>query len=78
MLPYVAITAALAFFLLWRLGLLEDLQRTAPGRRDPLKRRRLNRPRPQVAPPPEEKTEDRLEVFEKFIKKLSDDDDPEA
>jgi len=78
MLPIVAITAALAFFLLWRLGVLDELSRSAPGRRDPLKRRKLNRPKPQVIPPQEAKTEDRLEVFEKFIKKLSDEDDPEA
>ena len=78
MLPFVAITAALAFFLLWRLGVLDELKQAAPGRRDPLKRRRPNRPRPQVAPPPEAKTEDRLEVFEKFIKKISDEEDPEA
>lgn len=74
MLPYVVATAALVFFLLWRLGVLDDLNRAAPGRRG--SRRKVEKPGVKPARSPKTKGEDRLEVFQKFIEKLPDEDEP--
>ena len=62
MLPFVTILAA-----------LDDLRRNAPGQRGV--RWKVEKPRPQAAKTPARKSEDRLEVFQKFIEKLPDDDD---
>jgi hypothetical protein len=72
MLPFVTILAALVFFLFWRWGILDDLNRSAPGRRG---RWKIEKPRPKTTRPPAGEREDRLEVFQKFIEKLSDEDD---
>lgn len=73
MLAFVTIIAALVFFLLWRLGVLDDLSRSASGRRGA--RWKVEKPRAAAAKPPARNSDDRLEVFQKFIEKLPDDDD---
>jgi hypothetical protein len=73
MLPIITLTAALIFFVLWRTGVLDDLCRSAPGRG--VARWKIEKPRakPAKSPPPGRK--DRLEVFQKFIENLPDDDE---
>jgi len=74
MLAYVTITAALVFFLLWRLGVLDELNRAARGGRG--KRWKVEKSRAKPVRSPKPKREDRLDVFQEFIEKLPDEDDP--
>jgi hypothetical protein len=76
MLPFVTILVALVFFLLWRWGILDDLRRSASGQRGA--RWKVEKPRPRAAKPSSPKSEDRLEVFQKFIEKLPDEDDQDS
>jgi hypothetical protein len=73
MLPFVTILVALVFFLLWRWGVLDDLRGRAQGQGGA--RWKVEKPRPKAARTASRKTDDRLEVFQKFIEKLPDDDD---
>jgi hypothetical protein len=73
MLPIVALTAALVFFLLWRWGVLDELKRGAPARTS---RWKIEKPRAKPARSRPSGREDRLEVFQKFIENLPDEDEP--
>jgi hypothetical protein len=73
MLPIIALTAALIFFVLWRSGVLDELNRSAPGRGSA--RWKIEKPRAKRAESPPRDRKDRLEVFQKFIENLPDDDE---
>ncbi len=73
MLPIIALAAALIFFVLWRSGVLDELNRSAPGRGGA--RWKIEKPRAKPAKSPPRARKDRLEVFQKFIENLPDDDE---
>ncbi len=72
MLPFIGITAAILFIILWRVGVFEELRRWALSQE--------NEPGMPLRKLLTGKTEDpemskRLEVFEEFIDELPDDED---
>jgi hypothetical protein len=71
MLPMIALSAALIFFVLWRSGVLDEWSRSAPGRGGG--RWKIEKPKAKPARPSNRANEDRLEVFQKFIENLPDD-----
>jgi hypothetical protein len=73
MLPIVTLTAAVIFFVLWRSGVLDDLSRSAPGRGRA--RWKIEKPRAKSAKSQPRARNDRLEVFQKFIENLPDDNE---
>ena len=71
MLLMVGIAALILFFLLWRLGVLDELMISARSRRGEIKKPDLQLPR--------EGTENRdiakrLEIYEEFFDRLDDDE----
>lgn len=72
MLLMIGSTAAILFFLLWRLGVFDELMISARSRRGDIKKPDRTLPR--------ERTENRdlakrLEIFEEFFDGLSDEDE---
>lgn len=73
MLPLITLTAALIFFVLWRSGVLDEWNRSATGRRRG--RWTIEKPRAKPSKTPPRSGKDRLEVFQKFIENLPDEDE---
>lgn len=71
MLPIIVISAAIAFFVVWKTGLLEELRKWS------LQQQQQGRERGRLIDEPmDEEMSKRLEVFEEFIEELPDEDDP--
>ena len=72
MLPFIGITAAILFFVLWRTGVLDELRKwSLSQQRGPVKPKR-ELLADQAEDPEMSK---RLEVFEEFIEDMPDDED---
>ncbi|MCH7587519.1 MAG: hypothetical protein IIC78_05735 [Chloroflexi bacterium] len=69
MLPIFVISAAIAFFVVWKAGLLDELRKWSlqqqTGQRGEL-----------TDEPMDEEMSKRLEIFEEFIDEMPDEDDP--
>ena len=69
MLPIFVISAAIAFFVVWKAGLLDELTKRSlqqqTGQRGEL-----------TDEPMDEEMSKRLEIFEEFIDEMPDEDDP--
>ena len=74
MLPFIGITAALLFFVLWRTGMLDELRKWSLSRQ-----RGPEKPKRELLTDQVEDVEmsKRLEIFEQFIDELPDDEDVE-
>lgn len=71
MLPIIGITVLIVFIILWRSGILEDLQygkQSRRGRSDIPERKKLK------TGPTDPEMNKRLEVFREFIDELPDDE----
>jgi hypothetical protein len=67
MLPVIGLVALLLYLVLWQTGLLQDLSTAAAARRARPKAKRRT---------PDSGDRTRLNVFEEFIERLGDDDEP--
>ena len=71
MLPFIVLTAAVIFLILWREGVFNDLSRLGLGRRA----RRQGSPEKTEGPALDGEMSKRLEVFENFIDQLTGSDE---
>ena len=74
MLPFLGITAALVFFLLWRTGILDELRKWSLSQQKGPEKPRRGLLTDQIEDPEMSK---RLEVFEEFIDELPDEEEPD-
>lgn len=74
MLPFIGITAAILFFILWRSGALEELRKWSLSQQRGPEKPRRDLLADQAEDPEMSK---RLEIFEEFIDELPDDENPE-
>ncbi len=71
MLPIFVISAAIAFFVVWKSGLLDELRKWSLQQQQPAGQRGE-----LIDEPMDEEMSKRLEIFEEFIDEMPDEDDP--